>query len=189
MFDNLENRDNIMSSSLGHELVRAKPLTLTFYDWLKEYPYTSTFYIREETADEDCHRFIHAVEVMSSCVLGKYKLGYRQFVVPDYRDRLKDISPHVLGTFKWRISYLISNGLTRSHTIPGYKISHSMAAVNNSIKGGKNKANIEHEDWKNFVAVFHEVCVSSEGESIPSWVDIEASKSNWPPPAWKKKHH
>jgi hypothetical protein len=82
-----------MSEPVGVERARAKPLVLTFYDYLREYPYTSTFYVRKDVSDDECHQFIAAAQTRSSCALGMYKIGYRQFAVKDFYDRLNALPP------------------------------------------------------------------------------------------------
>jgi len=176
-----------MMDTIGIERVQAKPITLTFYDWLRTYPYTSSFYVRDETSDEDCHRLIRTVQTLSDCILGKYKIGYRPFIVRDLDEQFKAMKPAPKGTFKWRISYLNSFGLTRAHTIPAYKIEHKMGGHHPGLKKASDNPYLDHPDWKQFLAVWREVGVSSEGEPIPGDVQIKTSKSNWPPPGAKKR--
>jgi len=175
-----------MSDAIGLERVHAKPITMTFYDWLKTYPYTSTFYVRDEATDEDCHRLIRAVQVLSACVLGQYKIGYRPFIVHDFEEQYKAMKPATMGTFKWRISYMTSTG-TRSHTIPAYKYEHTLSPVVPHLKKSNQYPNLEHEDWKQLIAVLQAVGVSSEGQAIPKQIEVKVSKSNWPPPGAKKR--
>ncbi|MFN8530861.1 MAG: hypothetical protein U0670_19835 [Anaerolineae bacterium] len=174
------------SNAIGFERVQAKPIIMTFYDWLRTYPYTSTFYVRAEATDDDCHRLIRAIQVMSACILGQYKIGYRPFLVRDLDEQFKAMQPAPMGTFKWRISYMTSLG-SRAHTIPAYKIEHSMSGYP-GLRKANNYPNLEHPDWKHFLTVWREVGVSSEGEAIPTDVQVKASKSNWPPPGAKKRH-
>ncbi len=108
-----------MSDAIGKQLRRAKPITLTFYDTLRTHPYTATFYVREDTTEEDCHKLIRTVDALSMCVLGKYKIGFEQYVVPEYHKGFESISPYAHGTFKWQIAYHTPNGSVRKHTIPG----------------------------------------------------------------------
>lgn len=114
---------------LGRQLPRAKPVTLTFYDSLLDYPYTTTFYVREDASLEQVQELIRCVDALSSCVLGKYKIGYDEYIVPDFRERVAEIDANVMGTFRWRIVYMTENSITRSHTIPGRNIETSLVVT------------------------------------------------------------
>ncbi len=173
--------------SIGFELKRAVPITMTYYDWLRTYPYTSTFYVPDGTSDEDCNELIQAVRTLSACILGKYKIGHRSFVVPTFHEDIKSVSPHALGTRKWRIQYNNSFGLSRAHTIPGSNRKHSRGWLRAGLKKAADDANLDHEDWKHFLSVFERVCVNSEGEAIPPLINIKPSNSNWPPKGAKKR--
>ncbi|MBN1200527.1 MAG: hypothetical protein JXJ20_01605 [Anaerolineae bacterium] len=166
-----------MSDSPGKELPRAMPITMTFYDMLKTHPYTCTFYVPDNTTDEECEKLIRAVEALSMCVLGKYKIGHKQFIVPGYQD--KSISNNALGTRKSRISYYTPNGAVRSHTIPGCNAEHAIR--------GEKTPNPNHPAWQAFLAVFRDLCVSKEGEPIEGPIDLSRSDSNWPPKSAKKR--
>ena len=95
-----------MIEPIGKPLPRAKPIHLTFFDQLLDWPYRSTFYVREVTSDEDCHRLIEAICAVSVCALGQYTIGYKDYLVPDYREKLKGPNRgYIMGTFKWLISF------------------------------------------------------------------------------------
>jgi hypothetical protein len=178
-----------MDSSLGHQLPRAKPVTLTFYDWLKDYPYTTTFYVRDEATTEQIQALITSVAELSQCILGKYKVGHEQYVIPDYLERLKSVSPYAMGTYKWLISYSTPSGMARSHSIPGLNREYSLSA---KYGGGlKKRADMPYEDhpkWQAFLTIFKTICVTKEGETIsPSGVQLSYTKSNWPPKGAKKR--
>lgn len=176
-----------MTQSIGFELKRALPITMTYYDWLLTYPYTSTFYVRDGTSDEDCNELIQAVRALSACVLGKYKIGHRSFVVTTFDEDKKAVSPYAMGTRKWQIQYHNSLGLSRSHTIPGSKVEHSRGGTQAGLKKAARDPNLNHEDWKHFLSVFKRVCVNPEGEAIPPLINVKPSNSNWPPKGAKKR--
>jgi hypothetical protein len=156
-------------------------MVLTFYDWLREYPYSSTFYVRKGASDDECHKFIAAAQAMSTCALGKYKIGYRQFVVRDLQDRLNALSPYAMGTLKWQVRYRINSyGSTHSHTIPGYKREHTLGRLHCGLKKAADHPYLDHQDWKHFLAVFRAICVSAEGNPIPHELEIKVSSQTGP---------
>jgi hypothetical protein len=180
---------------LGHKLPRAKPIMLTFYDRLQDYPYTTTFYVREETSQEQSESLIKAVSDLSICILGKYKIGYQDFIVPDYRDKLKRITPYAMGTFKWLIKFYVTTYfgdlMARSVTIPGRDIDTSIGVthgVNYGLKGNAAKRpDPKHPKWITFVQIFTAICVSKEGMIMNNYVDLDITSSNWPPKGAKKR--
>jgi hypothetical protein len=176
-----------MTQPIGVELVRAKPILMTFYDRLQDYPYTSTFYIRHETSDDDAHRLIAAVKTLSQAILGNYKIGYRPFIMPDFHDKIKHVPLTAMGTLKWRISYHNSFYHSRSHTIPAYKLEHCRGFARPGLGKAGDDPDLDHADWKAFLAVFKEICVSSEGDATFQNIRIAVSKSNWPPPGAKRR--
>ena len=169
-----------MSEPVGKQLPRAKPVTLTFYDTLQTQPYTTTFYVRDETPDEVCHRLIEAVASLSMCVLGKYQIGHHKYVVPEYQKGFETISGSVvMGTFKWQISYHTPNGSVRRHTIPGRNPEHGIR--------GEKTPNPNHPLWQEFLDIFRASCVSKEGEPIQGPLELGYTSSNWPPKSAKKR--
>jgi hypothetical protein len=82
----------------GRKLPRAKPVVMTFYDSLLDYPYTTTFYIREDATLQQIQELVRCVDALSDCVLGKYKIGYEEYIVSDFRERIAKIDVHVMGT-------------------------------------------------------------------------------------------
>lgn len=176
-----------MTDKVGHEIPRAMPITMTFYDSLVTYPYTSTFYVPESTPDDDVNRLITAVRALSGCALGKYKIGYRPFIMPEFDEAIKQVQPQVYGTFKWTIKYVNAMGLSRSHSIPGTQLHHRMGWLRPGMKKAGDNPNLDHEDWKTFLAVFNELCVSSMGEKEKYRLEVKMSKANWPPSGWKKR--
>jgi hypothetical protein len=173
--------------TLGHELRRAKPVMLTFYDYLKTYPYTVTFYIRDDATDQQCQALIQAICDLSNCILGKYKIGYHEFVIPDYRDRLKEITAYVMGTQKWVVQYHTPNWHHRLHSIPGRNLEASLGARLGSGKWAK-KPDLENPRWQNFLGLFKALCVSKDGDTIHGEIELDYSNGNWPPKGWKKKN-
>lgn len=59
------------NESLGHQLPRAKPVTLTFYDTLKDVPFTTTFYVREDESRVNIEELIDALRAVTPCILGR----------------------------------------------------------------------------------------------------------------------
>jgi hypothetical protein len=174
-----------MTEPIGRRLPRAQPITMTFYDWLLTYPYSTTFYVRADTTDEDCHRLIEAVRALSACTLGQYKIGYQQYVVPDYHKA--ELKPNVMGTFKWLITYHDKNGSARRHTIPGRSVALALGAKQSGMGKTGKKPDPNHPLWKAFLAVFAELCVTKEGEPITGYIELGYTDSNWPPKGWEKR--
>jgi hypothetical protein len=172
-------RTFFMSEEVGRQLPRARPVVMTFYDILLTQPYTAKFYIQNDATEEDCQRLIKAVDALSQCVLGKYKIGHQEYVVPDYPKKLENISPYAMGTFKWQISYHTRNESSRRHTIPGHNPEYS-------VLHGK-APNPNHPLWIEFLELFREMCVSKEGEPIESPVDLGYTTSRFPPKSAKKR--
>ncbi|MCD4685090.1 MAG: hypothetical protein K8S97_04040 [Anaerolineae bacterium] len=168
-----------MPETIGKQLPRAKPINLTFYDILRTQPYTATFYVREDASTEECHQLINAVKALSLCVLGKYKIGFEQYVVPEYQKGLDTISPYAIGTFKWQIGYHTPNGSMRRHTIPGRNNEHSLQ--------GQKTPDPNHPLWKEFLEVFRRLCVTKESDPIEGPIDLSRTGSNWPPKSAKKR--
>jgi hypothetical protein len=189
-----------MTEPIGRHLPRAKPIHLTFYDRLIDWPYSTTFYVREDTSEEDCHRLIEAVRAVSACELGEYKIGYQKYVVPDYREKLKSRTPGaVMGTFKWLITFHTENGRLHKTTIPGRNDELSINGVRakraretgghyQPIRDAGKDPDREHPLWQQFLKVFTELCVTQEGESISGHVELGRTGSDWPPKGWKKTH-
>jgi hypothetical protein len=178
-----------LNDFIGKPLPRnAKPVILTFYDWLRTYPYTAKFYIQEDASEETANELIQVVCSVSECVLGKYTLGYKPFIVPDFNQRLDQMTHTVMGTFKWAIKYRPDTHLgLRTHTIPGMNRDLSIGA---RIPGLKKRANVpdeEHPLWIKFLEVFKRVCVSEEGYPIPgNDIVLDDTLSKWPPSGAKK---
>lgn len=188
--DELENpTDNL--PMLGHKVPRAKPILLTFYDRLQDYPYTTTFYVREETSNEQAEKLIKAITDISACVLGKYKIGYQEFLVPDFRDKVKFIKPDALGTFKWAIKYYartyFGDQLARSVTIPGRNHDTSLLTTRNVPKKAGKRPDPNHPLWINLTEIFLSICVSKEGMAIDKYIELDYTDSNWPPKGAKKR--
>lgn len=101
------------------------------------------------------------------CVLGKYKIGYETYIVPDYLERTTTLSPYVMGTRKWRISYKIVSGRALSHTIPGLHRDYAYAGkYGGGLKDRADLPYMEHPKWQAFLAIFKAICISKEGEAI-----------------------
>ncbi len=168
-----------MSENAGRQIPSAKPVIMTFYDMLKTPAYTATFYVRESATEEECERLIRAVDALSLCLLAKYKIGYQQYVVPNYHKGLEEISNQARGTFKWQISYHTPSGAVRRHTIPGRNPELFVSRAKLPDR--------KHPLWQEFLEVFRLICVSKEGEAIEGAVDLSQSISNWPPKSAKKR--
>lgn len=172
----------------GQQLPRAKPIHLTFYDMLKELPYRTTLYVREDTSHEDAHRLIQAVCDVSICVLGQYRIGYDQFVVPDYRQKLDELKGEIMGTLKWKITYYTQSFSPRYVSIPGRSRELTLGA---RTPGLKQRAKLPDESlpvWQNLIKVFRELCVTKEGDPIADQIELGFIPGEWPPKGWKKKH-
>lgn len=170
------------NDSLGRELPRAKPVTLTFYDMLGDIPSTTTFYVREEEADKKIEALIKAICDVSLCVLGQYKIGHRDFMVPDYRDRLKKMSPGVISGQKWVVKYRTERGSARSFSVPGRDSTLDINARYSSPIGKSGKApDPEHPKWQTLVALFKQIGVSKEGDKLSEWVQLDYRNEKWPP--------
>jgi hypothetical protein len=177
-----------MDTSLGRELPRAKPVTLTFYDMLGDVPFTTTFYVHEEETDERIEALVKAIRDVSLCVLGEYKIGHRAFTMPDYRIRLKEIPKSTLGGHKWVVKYRIKPGSLRSMSIPGRDDSLAINSTR-SIMGKAGKApNPDHPKWQALVALFKQICISKEGvEVMEDLVELDYRNEAWPPKGAKKR--
>jgi hypothetical protein len=158
----------------------AKPIIMTFYDYLKYYPYTTKFYVREDTSETESLEIINAVCGVTECVLGKYTIGYKPYIFPNFREHIEQIRPVVMGTFKWTIKYRLDGTYQlRTHTIPGR---HFELTLPHS-----KQPNPQHPLWTKFLDTFKRVCVSEEGNPIPQYVQLGITASNWPPKGAKKR--
>jgi len=159
------------------QLPRAKPIILTFYDRI-EYPYSSTFYVTYTTPNELIEEFIDSVEALSTCVLGKYKIGYEEYVVSDYLDKLKNIAPHSIGSFKWRIIAYTADNTPASFSIPGR---------NQELTSRNKSAQIDHPAWQTFLTRFRQLCLTKTGEALQEHVHVKISNGKWPPKGFKQR--
>jgi hypothetical protein len=173
---------------LGRKLPRAKPVTLTFYDLLKDYPFTTTFYVREEEAQAQIEALIGAIRAVSTCVLGKYKIGYQEYTIPSYREKLNKISVNTMGGSKWVVKYRTKRGSTRSFTIPGRDIRLSINANRGTpiVKAGK-RPDADLPQWETLIELVKRICVSKEGEEIMDWVGLDYRNEKWPPKGAKRR--
>jgi len=161
---------------------------MTFYDALQTYPYTTTFYVRDDATLEQIHELIRCVDDLSDCVLGKYKIGHDEYVVPGYRDLLASVhSKMVMGTFKWRIIYSTEDFTKRSHTIPGRNRETSLAVTKRVPKRAGKMPDLEHPKWQAFLEIFSSICVTKESEAIQEYIEGNISGANWPPKGAKKR--
>jgi len=169
------------NDSLGRELPRAKPITLTFYDSLYDVPFTTTFYVREEESDKKIEAMIKAIRDVSLCVLGQYKIGHRQFAVDGYREHLNEIPISLMGASKWVVKYRPARGSARSFTIPGRDSTLDINSSRSPI-GKKGKApDPENPKWKVLATLVKQICVSKEGEALMDWVGLDYRNEAWPP--------
>jgi hypothetical protein len=172
-----------MTKIQSRQLPRAKPVQLTFFDQLKDYPYRTTLYVREDTTNDDVHRLIQAVCDVSNCVLGEYKIGYEKYIVTDYRRKLDELAtPYMMGTPKWKITYYDrKTHAARRVTIPGRSVKLSLGG---KIPGLKNQSKLPDTSlpvWQNLIKVFTELCVTKEGNPIANHVELGFVLGNWPP--------
>ena len=175
---------------LGRELPRAKPVVLTFYDMLRDVPSTTTFYVSEDTSQEQIEALIQAVEALSECVLGKYNIGHREFIVPDYFKRFEAEKITAITGQKSVIKYRTENGASHSHSIPGRNPHMSINAKLSSPIGARGKKpDPDHPKWQAFLKIFREICVSKEGEKILEPINLDYSNQNWPPKSYRKRKH
>jgi hypothetical protein len=177
----------IENQILGNKLNRAKPVALTFYDSLETYPYSTTFYVHDNTLNEQCEKLIQAISDLSSCVLGKYNIGYEQFVVQNYHEKLAKLTPSTFGTEKWVIKYHIRNWTARSHTIPGRNKETSYGAMRPGMGKFGKMPDPNHAKWQAFLQIFQAICVSKEAEMIQGQIELDYSSANWPPKGAKKR--
>ena len=174
--------------SLGRQRPRAKPVILTFRDSHGEsYAFTSTFYVREDATLEQIEQLIRAVCDLSLCILSEYKIGYEQFWIPDYRERLKQIRPEAFGVQKWRIKYYDSNHRARSHTIPGRNQETSLVVTKNIMRGPGMNPDLSHPKWQVFLEIFREICVTKEGNPIGEPIEGMFSSGKWPPKGRRRR--
>ncbi len=180
--------NNLSESADAVKLPRAKPVILSFYDWLKVYPYTSTFYMRDEASIEQINALIKVVRGLSNCVLGSYRIGHEQYTIPDYVEQLKTLTPEVMGTRKWVIGYRVEYGSARSVTIPGRKHEYTLAGrYGGGLKGRSDLPDAENPVWQEFWGLFKVICCSSEGQPVLDLVKLDYSNDKWPPKGWKKR--
>ncbi len=166
---------------LGCELPRAVSVQLTFYDRLKDVPFTTTFYVRDDATQDQIEALIKAIDDVSLCVLGEYKIGHRVFVVPDYRDQLDSLSPYCIGGQKWVIKYRTAKGQARSIGIPGRDMSLSQGVTRNKPGKPGHKPDPNHEKWQRVLTAFKAICVSKEGEALINEVLLDYRNESWPP--------
>lgn len=164
-----------------------KPVSMTFYDSLKDYPYRTTFYVREDAPDEKVLELIRCVSDLTSCVLVEYKIGYKKTVVPDYHEKLKDLSPGVMGTFKWRIKYRNPLAMNRSHTIPGRNRETSLSWTKRIFKRRGKMPDMDHPKWQALLKIMREICITKESWEITGPIEVDITGSDWPPKGAKKK--
>lgn len=150
---------------------------MTFYDKIK-HPYTSTFYVASTTTNQEATELIHCVEALSICVLGKYKIGYDEFLISDYLHKLKNISPYSMGTSKWRIVAYTENHKVTSFSIPGR---------NPDLMTQRKTVELEHSAWKTFLTQFRKLCLAKTGESLQERIEVEVSNGTWPPKGAKRR--
>ncbi len=179
-----------MTEIQGKQIPRAKPIHLTFYDELKDYPYRTTLYVREDITHEDAHRLIQAVCDVSVCVLGQYTIGYEKFVVPDYRQKLDELASKkimVMGTPKWKVTYYNRQNLGAAHSvaIPGRSYELSLGGRIAGLKKQSKLPDTSLPVWQNLIKVFRELCVTKEGDPIADHIELGFVLGKWPPKGHK----
>lgn len=158
-----------------------RALAMTFFDTLRTYPYTATFYVRED-ASHQVEEFIHQVRDLSTCVMSKYRFGDAEVIMLDYERELEDIAPYVMGTRKWVIKYRVAPNIIRSHTIPGRNFDYTLAA--SLGKGLDKRAHMPdpaHPLWQSFVEIFRRICVSSDGKPVLNVEMLDYRNDPYPP--------
>src|SRR5690606_39732069 len=119
---------------------------------------------------------------VSQCVLGKYKIGYQEYVVPDYREQLKSIAPHALGWQKWVVKLRTERGAARSFSIPGRRLELSINAQRGTPIGKKGKApDPRLPEWQRITELAKRLCVDKTGEELRDWVELDYRNETWPP--------
>ncbi|GEM_PF-3737117 len=149
------------------------PVQLTFYDRLLDYPYTCKVYITDNKEPDNVLKLIESIQALSICVLSKCKIGDEVFGVPDYQNKLKDISPYAMGTSKWRILAYDIDQKSHSFTIPGYN-PEQLAST------GKYPDR-KHPAWQTFLELFVQICVSKTGKAFQNQFKITISIGKYPP--------
>jgi hypothetical protein len=171
-------------ATAGNDSARSVPfksLAMTFFDTLRTYPYTATFYIREDALHE-AEEFVHRVRDLSTCVMSKYRLGNEDFLIPDYERELEDIPPYVMGTRKWVIKYRVAPNTIRSHTIPGRNFDYTLgASLGKSPDKRNHMPDPAHPLWQSFVEIFRRICVSSEGKPVLNVELLDFRNDPYPP--------
>jgi hypothetical protein len=180
-----------MTEPLGHLLRTTKPVSLTFYDWHKTYPFSTTFYVRDEEPEDLCEQLVRAVKPLSKCILANYTIGHRKFSVAGQREELEQVTEAVMGWQKWAVKYRVRyrNGLVRARqlTIPGAYHELTMSAEYGQSLGRKGRdPNPQHPLWAQFLETFRAICVSSEGFTPESYIELAYTTIAWPPKGWKK---
>lgn len=176
-----------ISNTAGRKLPRAKPVTLTFYDRLLDYPFRTTVYLRDHESDESIRSLIEIIHAVSLCVLGSYKIGYQEYLIPDYQQQLKSISPFVMGSHKWVVKYRTTSGSARSFAIPGRDESLSLNASRSPMGKQGKRPDPNNPKWQALVKVFKQTCVSKEGENLMHWVGLDYRNEVWPPKGAKRR--
>ncbi len=154
---------------------RAMPLSIMFRDAMN-YTSSAKFHVREGTSDEDCKGLIEKVTALQLGHVDSYTIGYHKTVFP----QKPSISKFATGGAKWLISFdaknAVGNQFNRRITIPCAD-THLMYPPPRA-----KQANLELQQWKDFMDVFLRLCVSPEGWEIEhNSVSIMWKMHAWPP--------
>lgn len=175
------------NQSLGRELPRAKPVTLTFYDTLKTVPFTTTFYVREGESRERIEELIDAIRAVTPCVLAEYKIGYKKYAVPGYREQMEDMSPHSIGGQKWVVKYSIAGGSQRYFSIPGRDPQLTVNYKRGGGGGDKGTRPAESlPEWRRITQLVKELCVGKEGQELTGSIELDYRNESWPPKRFRR---
>lgn len=176
------------NTTLGREISNGKPIVMTFYDTLQDVPFTSTFYVRDDEPDHRSEDLIKAVQEVSLCVLGKYRIGFQEFVVADARNKLAEITPYAIGGQKWVIKRRLADERLRSFTIPGRDVTLSIGAQRGGGRGKKgHRPDSKLPEWEYLVTLFREMCVSKEGDELVGEVLLDYKNEAWHPKGYARR--
>jgi hypothetical protein len=168
-------------SGEGFLRTRAMPVTIQFRDYAN-YTSTVTFHVREGANVEDCKNLIEKVKALQLGHIEAYTIGYHKTVFP----QKPLVNAHAIGGAKWLISFSASNAngntFSRQITVP-------CADPNLMYPPPRAKqANLDLQQWKDFMEIFSRLYVSSEGWEIQQGsVRVIWKMHNWPPKGQRRR--
>lgn len=162
-----------------------KKVVLTFYDQI-DYPYTTTYYVREEATHEQIEELVNCIADLSICVLARYKVDDETVNYPDYKEKVQQLGGGVFGTWKWVLKYKDKRMKAGSKTIPGRNPETSMLQTR-GVRPGR-KPDLAHPKWQAFLKIFKEICLSNKGIPINKvFFQGDYINGKWPPKGAKKR--